>query len=379
MFEPFPGNYVWNLSFNIAINTGGQINEALDAVTPLIPLAGDGDAATVPYLEAWMGLGDRIAQLAQDDLDRGRTLSASTKFLRASNYYITGERMQHVGSPARKLAYQRALDTFAAFVDHSDEPVSRVEVPFEGGSIPALFYRSPQADGASPVIVQFNGLDSTKEQMWSAPLRAELGRRGISVLMVDQPGTGEALRHRNLTAVPEAERWGTACIDYLLSRGDIDADRIGVLGWSLGGYFAPRAAAYEKRFALCVAWGANYNWGEMQLRRAGREGENPVPHYWQHVQWVWGQPSFDAFMAFAPQLSMVEASSSITVPFLITHGANDRQIPLEYAHAQYDAAVNSPHRELHIFTDREGGVEHVGGDNMLPAASFIADWITENF
>ena len=67
-----------------------------------------------------------------------------------------------------------------------------------------------------------------------------------------------------------------------------------------------------------------------------------------------------------------------TVPFLVTHGSGDRQIPLEYAYAQYEAAVNSPKRELHIFSAREGGVEHVGGDNMLPAASLISDWVAEN-
>ena len=64
--------------------------------------------------------------------------------------------------------------------------------------------------------------------------------------------------------------------------------RIGIVGWSLGGYYAPRAAAFEKRFALCVAWGANHNWGAVQRRRMEREGERPVPHYWEHVLWVWG-------------------------------------------------------------------------------------------
>ena len=61
------------------------------------------------------------------------------------------------------------------------------------------------------------------------------------------------------------------------------------MGWSLGGYYVPRAAAFEKRLALAVAWGANHNWGEVQKQRLEREGENPVPHYWEHVLWVWGE------------------------------------------------------------------------------------------
>ena len=378
MFEPFPGNYVWNLSTNIAINTGAQLNEVLDAIAPVVPLAASGDEGTEAYLEAWSGLGDRIAELADEDLALGHTLSAATKYVRAANYYITGERMQRVGYPPRVLAYAKMKAAFARFIEYGQEPLEWVEIPYAGTSFPALLYRAPGAAAKSPFIVQLNGLDSTKEQMWGSPLRVELAKRGYSVLMVDQPGTGEALRLRGLSAIPEAERWAGACIDYLETRDDVDVDRIGVLGWSLGGYFAPRAAAFERRFKVCVAWGANYNWGALQKKRAEREGENPVPHYWEHVQWVWGKKDFDEFMAFAPEVSLVGVVEHISVPFLVTHGSGDRQIPLEYAHAQYEAAVNSPKRTLHVFSEREGGVEHVGGDNMLPAASFISDWVSEN-
>lgn len=377
MFELFPGNYVWNLSVNIALNAGGQLNEVVDACRPLIGQAGEGDAATIAYLEAWEGLGDRIVELAQEDLAAGHTLSAATKYERAAVYYITGERMQSVGYAPRVITYQKMLDSFDQFLKYGEQPVEKVEIPIDGSSFPALFYRAPGAGPEAPVIVQFNGLDSTKEQMWAAPLRSELGKRGVSLLMVDHPGTGEALRLRGQTAVPQSELWGAACVDYLETRGDIDMERVGILGWSLGGYYAPRAAAFEKRFALCVAWSANYNWGELQQRRAQREGEHPVPHYWEHVQWVWGKSSFEEFMEFAPQVSLVGISENITVPYLVTHGSGDRQIPIEYAHAQYETAVNSPDRELHIFTPHEGGVEHVGGDNMLPAASLISDWIAD--
>lgn len=377
MFEPFPGNYVWNLSTNIALNTGAQLNEVLDAIRPITALASAGDAGTEAYLEAWSGLGDRIVELAEEDLAAGHPLSAATKYERAAVYYITGERMQRVGFAPRVEAYARMKSSFAKFIEHGGEPLEWVEIPYEGTSFPALFYRAPGASAKTPVVVQVNGLDSTKEMMWGAPLRTELARRGYSILMVDHPGTGEALRLRGLPAIPEAEKWAAACVDYLETRNDVDVDRIGIIGWSLGGYYAPRAAAFEKRFKTCVAWSANYNWGELQKRRAEREGENPVPHYWEHVQWVWGKDSFEEFMEFAPRVSLVGVVEKITVPFLVTHGAGDRQIPIEYAHAQYEHATASPRRELKIFTEREGGVEHVGGDNMLPAASYIADWIAE--
>ena len=65
----------------------------------------------------------------------------------------------------------------------------------------------------------------------------------------------------------------------------------------------------------------------------------------------------------------------ITVPFLICHGENDRQIPLEYAHRSYEQAVPSPRRELRIFTAEEGGAEHIGLDHLPHVSTFIADWV----
>jgi esterase/lipase len=83
------------------------------------------------------------------------------------------------------------------------------------------------------------------------------------------------------------------------------------------------------------------------------------------------------FMEFAPHMSLVGVVERIKVPFLVTHGINDRQIPGKYAQAQYDAATSSPKRLLKWFTDREGGVEHCSADNMLNAAAFIADWVAD--
>ena len=128
-----------------------------------------------------------------------------------------------------------------------------------------------------------------------------------------------------------------------------------------------------------MAWGANYDWGEVQRRRLAREGDRPVPHYWEHVQWVWGQSDLDEFIRFVSRVTLAGMLGRIVVPFLITHGEHDRQIPLKYAHMTYADAVNSPKRELKIFTSRDGGVEHVSADNMTVCRDYIADWIAETF
>ncbi|RYF46966.1 MAG: alpha/beta hydrolase, partial [Comamonadaceae bacterium] len=204
-----------------------------------------------------------------------------------------------------------------------------------------------------------------------------LAQRGVSSLVIDQPGSGEALRLHGMTALVESERWASPVLDWLEKRPELDARRIGLEGVSLGGYFCPRAVAFEPRFACGVVWGANHDWRDVQHKRLAREGSFPVPHYWEHVRWVWGAPDQAAFLRIAERVHLDGVVERIRVPFLVTHGEKDSQIPLHWAQRTFDQLVNSPRRELKVFTDREGGVQHSSFDNSANAGSFIADWVAE--
>ena len=225
--------------------------------------------------------------------------------------------------------------------------------------------------------MQVNGLDSTKEMRYRVGLPAWLAARGVSSLVVDQPGTGEALRLLGMPARFDSEHWASAIVDWLEARDDVDPKRIGMEGVSLGGYFCPRAVAFEPRFACGVAWGANHDWRDVQKRRREREGNFPVPHYWAHVCWVWGARDVDEFMAIAERVHLDGVVERIRVPFLVTHGEKDSQIPVKWAHRTYEQLVNSPKRELKVFTEREGGVQHSSFDNSINAGHYIADWVAE--
>jgi dienelactone hydrolase len=380
VFEYFPGNYVWNLGVVAALNSGGLIDEVDRACWPIREAATRGsDVGTRDFLAAWTAVVDDLAEQASADEKAGHRRTAGQKYTRALNYLIHAERMQSAHAPGRNAVYRRCLELARQAFDLADPATTRVEVPFEGALLPAYFTDASAGGGPAPCVILWNGLDSTKEHMYVSGFPRELAARGISTLMVDCPGSGEALRLLGLTARVETEDWAAACVDYLLSRTGVDARRIGLVGWSLGGYYAPRAAAFEKRLALCVAWGANHNWGEVQRRRLEREGENPVPHYWEHVLWVWGQPDVETFLAKAADVHLDGIVERITVPFLITHGEHDRQIPLADAHRSYRQAVHSPRRELRVFTRAEGGAEHIGLDHFPHAATFIADWIAGEF
>ncbi len=386
MYQYFPdGPYTYNLSVVATLNSGGLIDEVDRACRPIREAAAQGeDAGTPAFLRAWTALTDQLVGQAEEAEKAGHTRTAGQLYFRATNYLAQAERMLASSDPQRVPTYRRMLVLAQqAFALHSPR-VGRVEIPYEGTTLPAYFSQAPATDqGPAPVVVLVNGLDSTKEHMYASDHWHELAERGISCLMLDQPGTGEALRLQGLNARIDTEVWAGAAVDWLETRDDVDATRIGIVGWSLGGYFAPRAAAFEKRLALCVAWGANHNWGAVQRRRAEREGERPVPHYWEHVLWVWGKDGdehhLDAFLDFADGVHLDGVVEQITVPFLVAHGANDRQIPLEYAHRSFDQAVNSPKRELRVFTPEEGATEHIGLDHLPHVSTFVADWVADTF
>jgi dienelactone hydrolase len=376
LFEPFP-NYVWNLSVSIALENGGRIGEIVDIIAPLMKAAQAGeDAGTAEFMAEWVKMADKLVGLGEEDLAAGRAFSAGNKFKRSAIYYQTGERMQAHGSPGREITYDKAITNFLRGVQLAGDPVTKVTIPYEGKEITGLFHKAP-VEGPAPCVVYCNGLDSMKEMLWMGGVPYALAKRGIHTFCVDQPGTGEALRLHDLPATPYSERWASVYVDYLETRADVDPKAIGMTGISLGGHYAPRAVAYEPRFASGAAWGANHNWHEVQYKRMKREGENPVPHYWSHVFWVFGASDMDDFIEKTKDMNLGGHMDRIKVPFLVTHGVNDRQISKDYANQTFDQLINSPRRELKWFTEREGGVEHVGADNHAFAIDYIADWFAE--
>lgn len=381
MYMYFPTNYVWSLAVVATLNNGGFIDEVDRACKPVLEASMNGDdAGTEELYAAWVAVADRLIASAEDDEKRGRIIGAGDKYYRSSLYVSQSERLQSPTWDGRKAAYQKSMDLLQKHVDLSGAPMTRVEIPYEGAHLPGYLYKAESPDGSpTPVVIQWNGFDSTKEMMYYSGFPQMLARRGISTLMVDTPGSGEALRLRGLTARHDTEAWASAIIDFAEGLDGIDATQVGLVGWSLGGYYAPRAAAFEKRVKLAVAWGANHNWAEVQEGRRNREGENPVPHYWEHAFWVWNVNNIDDFMEATKGMHLNGVAEKITCPLLITHGANDRQINVKYAHQTFDQAVNSSKRELRIFDEPEGGTEHISIDNMPYVAGYIADWVAETF
>ena len=133
-------------------------------------------------------------------------------------------------------------------------PLEYVEVNSPDGILPGYFIPAATKKPA-PVVIFYSGFDVVKEMLYCF-VHEEFAHRGISCLVIDTPGVGEPLRLRNVPSRPDSEVPTRAIVDYLEARADVDSSLIGLLGISLGGYYAPRSAAFERRIKACVAWGA---------------------------------------------------------------------------------------------------------------------------
>jgi dipeptidyl aminopeptidase/acylaminoacyl peptidase len=259
--------------------------------------------------------------------------------------------------------------------------IEPVEIPYEDASLPALLVH-PDAEATrgrpAPAMVFFDGFDVTKELQYGYGI-PDLAARGVGCLIVDGPGNGESVRFRNLPLIAETERYATPVYEYLAGRGEFDAKRIGVMALSLGGYYAPRAASLEPRFACCVAWGAQWDYHEIWARRlealdSGKVLSLSVPP--EHLQWVLGVSDNDAALKKLEGFRLDGIVQKMDCPFLLLHGAGDEQIPLALAEKLYDA-VGSKHKALKVFTREEGGFHHCQVDNVTIAVHYMWDWIAD--
>jgi len=379
MFEYFPENYVWCHAIASTVGLGGAaISEIDEACRPLREASIRNDLhAQQEWFESWKKVAERVEALGTSHEKAGQLISAGNKYLRASVYYFMAERMIPSFDARKVQTYRQGLVAFKKGMEFLREPVEWVEVPFQGKSLPALFMKG-QGEGRLPCMVHFDGFDWLKEFSYLASGK-EFRRRGISLLIVDHPGVGEALRLRDLYSGPDTEVPAAACVDYLETRRDVDPKRIGIMALSLGGYYAPRAAAFEKRLKACVAWGACYDrWEVNKARFAQRKEVEPsVPNWADQYMWVVGKKTLEETIELTKKYTLEGVADKITCPLLVLHGENDRQVPLWHAEKTIEAAVNSPNRKLKVFTLAEGGAEHCQVDNYTMAVDYIADWVAE--
>jgi dienelactone hydrolase len=377
LFEYFSDNPTWNFSIALSLLGGGNIHEIDQYCRSLKERSSEPtDAAQEAWRETWEILGKKLEKQGKTDEKEGHLLSAGRKYLSAANYYIIAERQLNNQNPKKLETYKKALRFFKKGIQLQGKPVEFIDIPYDNTSLPGIFVPAEGVKKA-PCMIHFGGADSTKETLFFATSDI-YSRRGVSLLIVDNPGNGEALRLRKLYSGPETEKPAGACVDYLETRKDVDRNRIGIVALSLGGYYAPRAAAFEKRLKCCVAWGASWDFGYLVEKMVSGEFKDEHLINFQFA-WLTGKKTAEDVLKVARQMTLEGVVDKITCPLLVVHGECDRLLPVSVAEKTINGAINSPNRKLKIFTIEEGGVEHCQADNNTLAVEYIADWVADIF
>jgi alpha-beta hydrolase superfamily lysophospholipase len=376
--DHFPGNFLWS---NAALACKGMAPYgvvAMDEIDRIAEKLKTRQGEPQAWQEEWCAMAAQVEKTADAAAAKGNDRTAGNYYMRAGNYYYTGERFIPPGE-AKAAVGRKAYRCFQAGLSRSYANLEFVEVPYEATTLPALFMKAPGVSVRAPTVVIFNGMDNCKE-MSVVFAGLEFAKRGMHTLAIDGPGQGETLRFRGIPSRYDYEVPGKAAYDYVAQRADVDAARVVIMGYSFGGYYSARIAAFEKRYAAGVAMTALHwdlaGWQQKIKEKAQAEGTKVAQSNFQ-FQWVVGAADTDAGIEVAKRFTLKDVAHQITMPFLVTHGANDRVVPAENAQKLYDA-LGSKRKALRVFTAEDGGAEHAHVDNRQAGVDFVADWIAAN-
>ena len=369
MYEFFPGNYAWSQAALRAMFVGGSPGDVMLAAERLSNA--DGDEPEV-WHAVWSAISRTSAIRAEDRLATGHQATAAAAFLRAAISMQWAGAFLSPNDELRAASHLRSIELFGSFAALSDPPIVRREIPYLDGTFPAWLVR-PAAPEPAPGAIYLPGWDSTKEQGIGVALA--LAERGIATLLCDGPGIGEAVAFRGLVNRYDYEVPGSAALDALALDPAIDANRIAVVGSSLGGYRAARFAAFEPRLGAAVVWGAIWDFGRVWRRQLASPG-SALPTSVAHAMHVTGSASVDDVTADLDRWTLDGIAGQIECPLLILHGAEDSQIPASDAHRLFESARSSV-KTLRIFEAEEGGSAHCQNDNRILANEEIGDWLAD--
>lgn len=306
------------------------------------------------WCREWGRTGQHYEQLAETAEAAGNLLTAGEAWRRAALCWHWGKFVFTDHPEEQRAAHERTVACFRRGAGTLSPPAEPVRVPYAGSTL-AAYLRVPPA-GPGPVVIMIPGLDSVKEELQAT---AEyLLSRGLAVIAIDGPGQGET--EYELPIEPAYERVTTAVADYLKGRDDIDPDRIGVFGVSLGGYYAARSAAYEPRVRAAVALAGPY--------RFDLDWDTLPPQTRTTFQHRSGAASPAEARERAAALTLEDAAPRITGPLLVAAGGQDRLIPPYHAER---LAREAPGAELLMYPDGSHGLTN----HAFESRATMADWL----
>lgn len=361
-----------------------------------------GDGGADQWHAAWNSIAQRLDDQGRVSAVDGDRVSAMDSLFRASTYY----RISYCplfGSPVDerlRISFEAEEKAFASAADLGDGNLRPVEIPFEGGSLPGYLATPDDSGEPRPTVLQVNGFDSNVHEMYFSNGPAATAR-GFNWIGVDGPGQGRNLIRDGLNLRPDWENVLGPILDYVEGLDEVDSGKIVLTGWSLGGFLAPRAAAFHSdRLAALVAdpglWDlrdqvmpnlpltdeekqqfpdidrSKIDQIEQQLRG---EGADPILR-WRLIDrgmWVTGTETLFDFFARFCEFELSPVAGQITCPTLATISEND---PISAAAPRLLEAVSGP-GHLVRFTEAEGAGGHCEGLARRLYHDRVYDWLRQ--
>jgi dienelactone hydrolase len=384
-----------DINFVFLIVLGGAYDHVADVGACLAIADGIKDGDPGSAYEAFAAAGERLAVIADTAAAASRRISAREAYLQAANYTFAATYFADaMGAPERFaptwLRHQALWDAGAALLD---PPMERVRIRYEDTTLPGYFFRVDDTGRARPLLILNNGSDGGMVAAWTLGAAAALAR-GYNALTFYGPGQGRALLEQKLYFRPDWEKVIAPVIDYALGRPEVDPERIALLGISQGGYWVPRAVAFEPRIAAAVAdpgvfdvaaaWTGHLPPPMLELLDAGAkdqfdgymaEGMKEDPEIAARLAFrmrPFGSSSpYEVFKA-AQQYTLAGVAEKIRCPMLITDPEGEAFWPGQSQ--QLYEALRCP-KTLVRFSAAEGGDLHCEPKAPGLRAQRIFDWL----
>lgn len=311
------------------------------------------------WCAAWCKRAAVHEALGRECLAEGYKLSGAEHLSRAAVYYHFAKFVFVHDVGQMRAAHLKAVECKNLALPHLQPPVERVLIPYRGKQL-AGFLRLPAGAVRPPVMVMVPGLDSAKEELEAYEI--PFLQRGVATLMVDGPGQGEG--EYDFPIQGNYEEPVTAVVDWLMTRSEVDTDRIGLWGVSLGGYYAPRAAAFEKRIKACIGLAGPYDFGANwdKMPELTREAFRVRAHC----------KTPEEARKYAGTLTLKNGvAQQISCPLFLLTGKQDRIVP--WQDTQRVAQEASGPVKLMIVEDGN----HIANNRPYRWRQLSADWMAE--
>ena len=332
------------------------------------------------WYSGWEATAFRVLALAELTLD---PLSKGGAYMRAATYQRTAEFLLAPNDPKRRDSFEKTRAYFLAGLDTLGVRYELITVPYDGGTLRTLYYPGPEGAETKPLIMFGGGFDSILEEYYPNFAEAAL-KRGYSVLTYEGPGQGQALRKYGLTYTPKWERPVAAVLDHFLN-SHAKPVKIVLIGMSMGGYFAPRAAAFEERIDGVVAYDTMYDFSEIASRVIAA-AKNPlamnnisVSWAYHNALWTMGTRDVDETIAACAAYTLEPIADRIRQDVLILAGTGDHFVPIHQTSDFEKALVNARSVTTRIFDRASGGAGHCQGGALTLYHAAVFDWLLEQF